>query len=198
MSESQKSAVRIDLSKGQVELQGSEEFLRQALADVRDIIANSHQGQFSANQPPLPPSSSIKPTPPAIIDMTGERVAKRRKVASAMYVAPIPFDLNGNGVSLPDFFKAKKVPKNHEKLITVIAFWMDRYGGIKSILPGHLMYAYQELGLEKPGNLYASLTNARSRSRTVVSGAEPGSIRVNHSGENYVLGLPGSGPTTAT
>lgn len=114
---------------------------------------------------------------------------KVSKKGASTNVTSVPFDISGKadgGLSLAKFFADKKPGTSHDALIPFFTYYGHRHASLKGVGAGHLMYCYEQLGLKKPGNIYAAMNNARQRAKKVVTGPDSNTLVPNVAGENWV------------
>lgn len=168
----------VDPTTGRFEVRGPVDFVKEMLPEVKILVRNPRMSNTRSDAAQASPADEI----------TVAAAPKKSKKGLAL-VASAAFDITGKadgGLSLAKFFEEKKPGKSHDALIPFFTYYGTKHAGLKGVGAGHLMYCYEQLGLKKPGNIYAAMNNARQRAKKVVTGPESNTLVPNVAGENWV------------
>ncbi len=173
------STTKVKLTIGQsvIELEGSEEFVEKHWEELKLFIS---QPTISSQpkQPLITPKERMQG------QKTTEKVGKERKPLS---YTPIPINLKGDDKSpaLKKFYEEKS-PENNQEIITLFAYYLNKYCNISNMQMGHAVSCYNEVGERKPSNIYSLCGNARDRKAYLAAGDEPYTFKITIQGENLV------------
>lgn len=200
--------LRIDLAAGQVDVAGSEAFIRDLIPELREWLTAGRATPL-AGAPTAPDAQSeannapqAEPVAPAKAPMTQAAAVEPPTVAAStappkrratvrqrqsINIKPIPVNYKGGGdiPSLQDFF-AQKQPnaENNQEVATVVVYYLNNYADVPMVLPGHIVSAYNELRYRKSTAPDAILRNIKGRKGWVDGDKDGFAITV--SGENFV------------
>ena len=161
------------MNEGTVELEGTESFVEKYWEEFKSFMYES---------------TKLKP----ITDRKRGKLAKKKPSSSGKdhkprSSAPIPIDLKGgkNVPSLKEFFETKK-PSDNQDIITVFAYYLNKYCNTSSMEVGHAISCYNEIGLRKPTNIYSVGINVRTRKGYLDHGDTPYTFKITIQGENLI------------
>ena len=156
------SKLRIDLSQGIVEVEGSDTFVMTVYTDFKDRLNFAEKKQA----PPSPPAAS-----PAASDETkGSKSAassngatKTRKKQRESQSIVKDLDLSkGKSGRLKDFYEGYAVKSNLERNL-VFVYYMQHELELTGITDDHVYTCYRNVGVKLPGALRQSLLDTSSR-----------------------------------
>ena len=165
--------IKVNMNEGTVELEGTESFVEKHWEEIKSFmneptklnsVTNVKRGKLSKKKS----SSSGKDHKPRSF-------------------TPIPINLKGgkNAPSLKKFFETKK-PIGNQNIITVFAYYLNKYCNIPDMEIGHAISCYNEIGLRKPTNTYAVGNNVRTRKGYLDNGDTPYSFKITIQGANFI------------
>ncbi len=147
--------VRIDLSQGIVEAEGSEAFVR--------AIYDDFKSQVPAAADPPPKSQTKRP---AAVPATPAPAKKTRNSKAKRSTPTIVKDLDLHPAgkdSLRDFYGKYTAKSNFEKNL-VFAYWLQEIAGVSGISEDHIFTCYRHIdGVKAPAALYQSLIDTSKR-----------------------------------
>ena len=166
--------IKVNMNEGTVELEGTEFFVEKHWEEIKSFM----------NEP-----TKLKP----IADRKRGKLSKKKLSSSGKdrkprLSTPIPINLKGgkNTPSLKKFFETKK-PIGNQNIITVFAYYLNKYCNIPHMEIGHAISCYNEIGfLRKPTNIYAVGVNVRTRKGYLDNGDTPHSFKITIQGENLI------------
>lgn len=152
--------LKIDLSQGVVEVEGSEQLVREIYNDFKERLSK-----------PRVPIKDEKPNEPPLLKK--EPVVKAKKASNAGKAKPKgsasksgtllkDLDLTGSGgkESLRDFYGKYEVSSNLERNL-VFVYYLQHIKEIENININHVFTCYRNItDLKAPGNLKQSLADA--------------------------------------
>lgn len=157
------SKLRIDISQGVLEVEGSDQLVREIYADFKDKLHGSTSS---------PTTKSTKPSrKPATPKQDGESTAQRppgKKNASSGGSQPgivKDLDLSGKakGVErLKDFYASFTVSSNQERNL-VFMYYLQHKIEVSAITPNHIFTCYRDVGVKVPTALVQSLRDTSNR-----------------------------------
>jgi len=170
--------VRIDLSQGVVEAEGSEDFVRSIYDDFKNQVQT---GRSNALQKKAPSAQS---TPPS-----EDTTKKTHKVKASRGVPTIVKDLDlspkGDTQSLRDFYGQYSAKTNFEKNL-IFVYWLQEVAGISGITEDHVFTCYRNIpGIKVPTALYQSLIDTSKR-KGWLDTASTDNLKVTIPGVNYL------------
>ena len=172
------TSVKINLKEGTFELDGSETFVEKHWNEMKSYLENLLVTESFSDS-----STGSKPRKPKPHSGSHAGVTPKKGIS----YTPIPINLKGgaNTISLKDFFKQKS-PKSNQEIITLFAYYLDKYCGIPDMEFGHAMSCYNEVGVKKPTNLLSLCNNVRNRGGWLEAGSQPYTFKINISGQNLI------------
>lgn len=185
MESVREAKLKIDLSSGHIEVEGSETFVSSIFPEIMELL-NRDTTIFEKQQPnpdaaAAPEKAASTPSTPAI--------KKKRVSTTPSSIPPIPIDLKGrsSGISLVDFINQKEPDRsNAQELVTAFIYYLTKHGGLKEVAPGHLVSCYNEISERKPTNIPSILTNIKARKAYIAFGEEKGTYIISIAGENFI------------
>ncbi|QLH11290.1 hypothetical protein [Nitrosarchaeum sp. AC2] len=154
-----------------IEIEGTEIFVEKHWAELKTHIVSASQNHNVPNRP-----NKIK-------DTNKNAIKSKKKSA----VSPIPINLKGDGKkqSLKEFYKEKN-PNTNQEIITVFAYYLNKFCDIPNMEYGHALSCYIEVGIRKPTNFESLYNNIRARTGYIETGETRYSAKISISGENFV------------
>ncbi len=181
------------------ELEGSDESLHDGLKNLAAALLRtgptpvSRQLSNGSRPAATPDAASVEadegsPDDDVVDSEIAEPVVKRspasRKPISVKVLEDIAFD--DVDPTLPEFFASKK-PSNVLDKYLVIAYWYKNQKKISDLTPDHFHTALRFLNQATPKDAAQPMRDLRHRRRGKFSvGKTPGSVVINHVGENSV------------
>jgi len=183
--------LKIDLNQGLLEIEGSEEFVRDLYDDFKDILKTRPQSA-STISPTLgtvnatrseQPSTKAKPAPKP------KSKAKAKSKSSTDTTGKFLKDLNLMGdessQSLRDFYGVYDAKTNFERTL-IFVYYLENIRGISSININHIYTCYRDIGgLKIPGHLKQNLLDT-SFKKGWLDTADMEDIKVPVMGVNYI------------
>jgi len=170
--------VRIDLSQGVVEAEGSEDFVRSIYDDFKDRIQSGKNSAFRKKAP-----SDQSPIPPA----DTKKKARKPKTGRAgpSIVKDLDLSPKGDTESLRDFY-AHYLPKTNFEKNLIFVYWLQQIAGMSGITEDHVFTCYRSIpGIKAPVALYQSLIDTSNR-RGWLNTTSTDDIKVTVPGMNYL------------
>lgn len=155
--------IKIDLSQGIIEAEGSEEFLKEIYADFREKMVSAK----TVSTPKIEPDTHH--TPGAVKPVTKPEKAKtgknsRSKVGkdTVSIVKDLDLAKQENILSLQEFFQQYKTTNSyHNNLIFV--YYLQNIREVEGITVNHIFTCYRNLGIKSPKRLKQSLYDMSHR-----------------------------------
>jgi hypothetical protein len=175
--------IRIDLSQGMIEAEGTEEFVRSIYSDFQSRLATSPPTPEEGGQRRKPGRT----TPPETEQ--GAKKAPRRSGASGTYVPKIvkDLDLSGKGkkMSLRDFYNQYDPTTNYERNI-IFMYYLTQTLELEAVSVDHVFTCYRGISsIKAPDDLYSSLRDTQ-RHKGWVSLDSADKVQVTIPGINYL------------
>ena len=182
--------LRIDLAQGLVDVEGSEELVRDIYDDVKERlhgVKSTHfvgqdgektgemTGSKSAGEEPAKPDSG----------RTGVkgRNAGRAKESHSI-IGDLDLSSNGGKPSLKDFYAQYKVSNNYERN-TLFVYYLTNHGMVGQITNDHVFTCYRNVGAKLPEAFNQSLWDTGSKTGWIA--AKPlDNIKITNAGINHV------------
>lgn len=178
--------LRIDLKQGVLEVEGTDQFVREIYSDFKDRINSSSQHQ-SHTKPSTEGKSTVKQS------NTGEPSAKKsagKKRNSTSGTQPTivkDLDLSGNdkGIErLKGFYASFKISSNLERNL-VFLYYLQQKLEVSPLKPDHVFTCYRDVGVKVPTALVQSLRDTASR-RGWIDTNNTNDLKVTTFGINYL------------
>lgn len=181
------SKLRIDLSQGIVEAEGSDTFVLAVYADFKDRLTFAEKRQ-------VPPASPASPASPAVnggeqkkASTTTNGSAKPRKPKKGRDAQVILKDLDlskGRNGRLKTFYEKYDLKTNYERNL-VFVYYMQYELELENITDDHVFTCYRDVGAKIPKALRQSLIDTSSRNGWLDT-SDMNSIRVATPGVNHL------------
>lgn len=174
--------IRIDLTQGIVEAEGSEEFVRSIYDDFRSSLKDS-----SKLQTLQPEDKSIKNIPSKMKKNSGGTKTKKSGAGRGSPSIVKDLDLSGKGKkqSLRDFYNKFKPASNFEKKL-IFVYYLNQELGIAGVTVDHVFTCYRDIpGIKAPAALQQSLWDTTSH-RGWLDTSSSEDIKVTIPGINYL------------
>lgn len=152
--------MRIDLSQGVVEAEGSEAFVERIYNDFKEKILSGATTADSPRRRPPPvvvqPPADGNGAPPA-------NKSRKKKVGTPQMVNDLNLSGVGGAPSLRDFYANYKSTTNFLRNVIFIYYLQNKLG-LKAITVNHVFTCYRNIpGVKIPGNLIQSLYDTKAR-----------------------------------
>jgi len=157
------SKLRIDLSQGIVEAEGSDTFVLAVYADFKDRLSFAEKKQ-TPPPPPAPPAAdgSAKKEKAAAPSNGTAKTRKSKKGRDAQVILK-DLDLSkGKSGRLKDFYEKYNLKTNYERNL-VFVYYMQHELEIENITDNHVFTCYRDVGAKIPKALRQSLIDTSSR-----------------------------------
>lgn len=155
--------VKMNLSEGSIELEGTEAFVTRYLDEFKVLIGDGRVKPADSEKTVTKRAIASKQT------TTSKRIenpdkTERKPKKGAPKVTAERFDVHGgNDVpSLKDFFEEKKPGRANGDQIAVIGYYITELLGNKTFSEGQIEYAYKMLKLNRPGHLHQVMINNKN------------------------------------
>lgn len=161
--------VKMNLSEGSIELEGTEAFVTRYLDEFKVLIGEGRvrvtEPESSAAKRATVSKRTAKPkrtTTATPTENPGKPEKKTKK--GAPKVTAERFDIHGGGdaPSLKAFFEEKKPGRANGDQIAVIGYYITELLGNKTFSEGQIEYAYKMLKLSRPGHLHQVMINNKN------------------------------------
>lgn len=185
--------IRIDLTAGLVEAEGSEEFVRGVYEDFKK---RPIQEPLERQPPPLSPHQRERSNTPRA---KSAGVSKKRAQAAAV-AGTVPskkksldepkviktLDLSGGPAGrLRDFYEQYEVTSNFERNL-IFLYFMQHKMGIEGITQDHVFTCYRDIpGIKSPVALRQGLLDTDNR-KNWIDASNPDALKVSVHGVNYL------------
>lgn len=175
--------LRIDLSLGVLEVEGTEQFVSSIYDDFKDRM----KGVTIGAKADFKESPGVK-RDAAPSEMTGVKVTKKRKGAVGKTMPNIVKDLDlagsGNTPRLKDFYNQFNPKSNYERNL-IFVYYLNHNLGLSGITLDHIFTCYRDVpGLKAP-SLQQSLWDT-SKHKGWVDTSDGDDITVTRAGMNYL------------
>lgn len=172
------SRIRIDISQGIVEAEGSEDFVRSIYDDFKsqtELVSSKALPQKKQASPKTATKSKPK-------SKSSKSKASR---GSNSIVKDLDLSAGGKTQSLRDFFNTYKTNSNMEKNL-IFVYWLQELAKIDQISVDHIFTCYRSIsGIKAPAALYQSLIDTSTRKGWLDTSSVE-SIKVTIPGVNYL------------
>ncbi|MDO9166741.1 MAG: hypothetical protein Q7U13_11605 [Rhodoferax sp.] len=177
--------LRIDLSQGQLEVEGSDQLVREIYADFKDQLSGSKSSPpvRSTNASSNPTSS--KPNGETVNQKSSGK--KRSNSGSPQPSMVKDLDLSGkarNVERLKDFHASFTINSNLERNLVFIYYLQHRIE-VSPITPDHVFTCYRDVGVKVPAALVQSLRDTSNR-RGWLDTANTNDLKVTTPGMNHL------------
>ena len=177
--------LRIDISQGLLEVEGSDQLVRDIYADFK--------GQLVGSRPPLTVRESTESKNPQPSKSDGDSTVQKlpgKKKATSGSVQPSmvkDLDLSGktnNVERLKDFHASFTIGSNLERNL-VFMYYLQHKIEISPITPDHVFTCYRDVGVKVPAALVQSLRDTANR-RGWLDTANTNDLKVTTPGMNFL------------
>lgn len=185
--------LKIDLSQGLLEVEGSESFVRTIYSDFKTHFAGIVEAAEEGKKPRRSRKSAVAPTskrtaakkatkqqtPPTVKEATPE---SKPQIATPTYSYVEGLDLGAKNdrPALVEFMDAKFPITNEERNI-VFLYYLEQMLKLKSVTPSHIYTCYRAAKIRAPLNIENSLTR-----RDWIELTEDGQLTLTKNGKDYV------------
>jgi hypothetical protein len=180
------SKLRIDLSQGVVEVEGSDTFVLTVYADFKDRLSAAGQKQIPPPPPPAPAptgaSRSSKGKKP-VTSATGTTKSRKKGRDSQVIVKDLDLSKGKNG-RLKTFYEKYDLKTNYERNL-VFVYYMQFELELDGITDNHVFTCYRDVGAKLPKALRQSLIDAASQ-KGWLDTSDMDNIRVVTPGVNFL------------
>ena len=169
----QETKLKIDINLGLLEVEGSEELVREIYNDFKDILKTKPQNApiasnvmgASSTTPSAQPVAAAKSSPKAKSRPKPKANAKSK--ASSDTTGTLLKDLNlmgdGSFESLRDFYGKFEAKTNLERTL-IFVYYLEHIRGITGININHVLTCYRNIdGLKIPGHLKQNIADTSSK-----------------------------------
>jgi len=177
--------LRIDISLGQLEVEGSDQLVREIYADFKNQLVGSRSSpsdreSTASKKPPLPESD---------VDSPGQKSPGKKKASSGSAQPSMVKDLDLSGKAkkverLKDFHASFTIGSNLERNL-VFMYYLQHKIEISPITPDHVFTCYRDVGVKVPTALVQSLRDSANR-RGWLDTANTNDLKVTTPGMNYL------------
>ena len=176
--------LRIDLTQGILEVEGSEKFVSEIYQDFKENLSLKLQVKNLAT-----PSHPLNSTHPEKTNVSIERSKKKRKVSSGVKTPSLAKDLDllgkDKGVSLKAFIASYLTPKSAMEWNLLFVYYLQKILEIPAVGIDQIYTCYKHLSVKSPNNLYQSLLDTAHRKGSINTDSVD-SITITMVGENLV------------
>lgn len=189
--------LRIDLSMGLIEVEGSEAFILELYGDFKDRISKPALGVTQPPQPFLPPPKAADSESVGIPHVSATKTSVAQKlVAAAASRKPkrskkeepkllTDLDLNQGTLGRLKDFHAKYALKTNMEHNLVFAYFLKDGMGLEEIGEDHLFTCYRTVGIKIPRALRQSVLDTAQTKGWIDTDAT-GVIRLTTVGRNHI------------
>lgn len=199
----QESKLKIDFTQGLLEVEGSEEIVREIYNDFKESLNNIPQTAMNSTTM-ASPNDELKPnqttkssekinTPKPVAKTKSKTKPKKASDTSGTLLKNLNLMGDSNVESLRDFYAKYEIKTNQERTL-VFVYYLQHKREIPNININHNFTCYRNIdGLKIPGNLKQNLLDTSSR-KGWLDTADFENIQVPITGMNHVEhDLPESG-----
>lgn len=166
--------VKIDLRNGFIELEGSEEFVQRNL----DFFKKEMDGMIQKDDFK---KEIIDPKRP----IHKKKFQKKKKSFS---LSPLRFGVEETSErpSLKGFFEEKGDPKSNPDIISIIAYYIEKYSDLEEFEEGHAFYAYKHLRKPLPKHFRQAFLDTKNKKLWIENGQSEHTWKISYEGELHV------------
>jgi hypothetical protein len=152
--------VKMNLSEGSIELEGTEAFVTRYLDEFKVLIVDGRVKQAEPEKGVIKRAPVSKQKAKAKqVENTDKPERKQKKGAPKVTAEKLNLHGGSNTPSLKDFFEEKKPGRANGDQIAVIGYYITELLGNKTFSEGQVEYAYKMLKLKRPGHLHQIMIN---------------------------------------
>lgn len=177
--------LRIDVSLGLLEVEGSDQFVREIYADFKGQLYGSKSSSPVKNTSPSRKSAS----PESGGESAGQKSSGKKKASSGGAQPSIVKDLDLSGKTknverLKDFHASFTIKSNLERNL-VFMYYLQNKIEVSPITPDHVFTCYRDVGVKVPTALVQSLRDTSNR-RGWIDTANTNDLKVTTPGMNHL------------
>lgn len=177
--------LRIDISQGLLEVEGSDQLVREIYADFKDQLHGPTSSPTAKSTKPL----GKTPSPKSDEGSTDQRSSGRKKASSGGTQPSIVKDLDLSGKAkkverLKDFHASFTINSNLERNL-VFMYYLQHKIEVSPITPDHVFTCYRDVGVKVPTALVQSLRDTSNR-RGWLDTANTNDLKVTVPGMNHL------------
>jgi hypothetical protein len=173
MEDKNQFKIKMDLTTGAFEAEGSEEFVKSSLANFKEIIVNR--------------TSNPAPTLAETINKNNGGIKKRAVKSSAMPTLIKDLNLKPQGIQSLNEFYNLKAPKSNIESNVVFVYYLQRILYLTGITMDHIYTCYKWVGGKVPENLRQSIADTAAGSKYgLLDASNMQDIKLSMRGENTV------------
>lgn len=184
--------VKIDITAGTIELDGSEDFVTKYLDEFKSLIGSAvserESGAPARTETAVKQARKSDTKPVAMTGVPTKKPSKKR--GGAPKVSAEKYDIHGSGdtPSLKAFFDEKNPGKGNGDRIAVIGYYITEILGNDEFTEGQVEYSYKMLGIDRPGHLHQIMINNKNQKDYYeeAKGAELGHWVMTRGGDIFV------------
>lgn len=180
--------LRIDLSQGLIDVEGSEGFILQLYADFKERLALPGHIAIAAPQPtqtnerPVEKASALPPPTEKASPVSAKPKSKRIAKDEPKFLSD--YDLiNSTLGKLKDFHSQYNAKTNYQNNLIFIYYLTDGKN-LEEITVDHLLTCYRNVGIKIPKALRQSVLDTQNRHGWIAS--EATGIRLTTAGRNHI------------
>lgn len=189
--------LRIDLSMGLIEVEGSEAFILELYGDFKDRISQSALGVTQPPQPLVQPTQTVDPAAAEIPQVSVAKASMALKPVAAVASRKLKrskkeepklltdLDLNHGTLGRLKDFHAKYALKTNMEHNLVFAYFLKDGMGLEEIGEDHLFTCYRTVGIKIPRALRQSVLDTAQTKGWIDTDAT-GLIRLTTVGRNHI------------
>jgi len=177
--------VRIDLSAGTLEAEGSEEFIRELYKDFSERVESKLAPRAADGVRPLALRLGADDSGKTGDRKKGTNKAGNVKARTPVLVKTLDLATKGTRVGLKDFAKRYRKLKSSQELNSFYVYYLARILDVNPISIDHVYTCYKDAGERPPGVLIQSLWDTARLKGTIDTGSID-DIKLTQAGENWV------------
>lgn len=168
--------LRIDISQGFLEVEGSEAFVREIYGDFKDKI--SELAQVTQKKTKAPQVSEPEEPP------TRKSKARTQRRETLTIVKDLNLAAQDDKPSLKDFYSRYSVSNNFERNL-IFVYYLQNFAKVTSITNNHVFTCYRNVNVRIPGAFNQSLWDTGSKKGWIDTGSLD-DIKLTTHGINYI------------
>ena len=178
------SRVKIDLQAGTLEMEGSEDFIRDIYRDFKERLLATN-AELAPRAAKAPTQQDPRVDTPRHSSATKRSAPKSSREKPLALVKDLDLATKGSRVGLKDFVKKYKVPPGALNWNAVFVYYLSRIAGIDAITNDHIYTCYKHVGQRVPGSFSQSLFDT-ARKKGWIDTKLTDDIKLTTAGENWV------------